>query len=107
MILWTIYCLQISHITVINKLYNLYSQWSSKTRKLVSSFNSLYNYIIIGNNFPRGKQIDYVLGKWSNEEFAELPEMITKSEQIIVSFAAIGIDRTMTQFNKCFNVTMI
>ena len=53
----------------------------------------------IGNNFPRGKQIDYVLGKWSNEEFADLPEMITKSEQIIVSFAAIGIDRTMTQFN--------
>jgi len=53
----------------------------------------------IGNNFPRGKQVDYVLGKWSNEEFADLPEMITKSEQIIVSFGAIGISRTMSQFN--------
>lgn len=53
----------------------------------------------IGNNFSKGQQVDYVLGKWSNDEQEKLPDLITHSVNAIESFAQIGLDRTMNFFN--------
>ncbi|NND33488.1 MAG: aminoacyl-tRNA hydrolase, partial [Saprospiraceae bacterium] len=54
----------------------------------------------IGNTFGKGKQVDYVLGKWSDEEKEKLPELIKKGGEIALSFAAIGIGHTMTRYNS-------
>lgn len=54
----------------------------------------------IGNNFPRGRQVEFVLGKWQSEELPYVKDKILKSVEIIESFAAIGIERTMNFFNK-------
>lgn len=53
----------------------------------------------IGNNFNKGKQINYVLGEWNKEEASQLPIFIDKSIDAIKSFATIGIEKTMNQFN--------
>ncbi len=53
----------------------------------------------IGNDFGKGQQIKYVLGKWSNKEADFLPEYIDKAADMTVSFATIGIARTMNAFN--------
>lgn len=53
----------------------------------------------IGNEFPKGRQVDFVLGKWDKKEENEIPFLLDKACDIIVSFAAIGITRTMNQFN--------
>ncbi|MFW6227401.1 MAG: aminoacyl-tRNA hydrolase [Bacteroidota bacterium] len=54
----------------------------------------------IGNDFPRGTQVDYVLGKWDEEEKKLLPEKIDQAIEIIKAFGTIGINHTMNQFNK-------
>lgn len=54
----------------------------------------------IGNNFPPGMQINYVLGRFSSEEEKQLPERIDKAIEIIKSFCLAGVDTTMNQFNK-------
>jgi PTH1 family peptidyl-tRNA hydrolase len=54
----------------------------------------------IGNDFPKGKQIDFVLGRWTPDELPYVKDKILKSIDVIESFATVGIDRTMTQFNK-------
>ena len=53
----------------------------------------------IGNNFGKGQQVDYVLSNFTKEEFEKLPPLITKANEIILSFSALGIERTMSQFN--------
>ncbi len=54
----------------------------------------------IGGDFPKGYQVDYVLGEWSDEEKKVLPERIQKTCEIIFSFGTIGIERTMNFYNK-------
>ena len=54
----------------------------------------------IGNNFPRGMQIDYVLGHFEEEERKDIPERLEKAGEIIRSFCLAGIEITMNQFNK-------
>lgn len=54
----------------------------------------------IGQSFPKGGQVDFVLGKWKKEETDLVAVKIEKSVEIIESFAAIGIDKTMTAFNN-------
>lgn len=49
----------------------------------------------IGNDFSRGKQVNYVLGKWSEDEAAELPNILEKAAETIKAYATIGIDRAM------------
>ena len=53
----------------------------------------------IGDEFSKGKQIDYVLGEFTSDEQIELSGLIEKSCDMILSFASIGIQRTMNQFN--------
>ena len=53
----------------------------------------------IGNDFPKGYQTDYVLGKWDNNQLESIDENIEKTKQIIFSFCTIGIDMTMNNLN--------
>ena len=54
----------------------------------------------IGNDFPRGMQVDWVLGRYSEEELKTLQPRIELGVEIIKSFVLAGIDITMNQFNK-------
>lgn len=54
----------------------------------------------IGNNFPKGRQVDFVLGRWTSEELPVIKEKVLKSVEIIESFAAQGIVKTMNTYNK-------
>ena len=54
----------------------------------------------IGNDFPQGGQIDWVLGRYSDEELQQLQSSIDTSVEIIKSFVLAGIDITMNQYNK-------
>lgn len=54
----------------------------------------------IGNDFSKGQQVDYVLGRWGEDEMETLNDRIKTSIGIIKSFATIGTARTMNQFNK-------
>jgi PTH1 family peptidyl-tRNA hydrolase len=53
----------------------------------------------IGNNYERGKQVEYVLGKWNEAESKELPVLLDKSIQAIESFVLEGLERSMTKYN--------
>ena len=53
----------------------------------------------IGNEFSRGQQIDWVLGKFTDEEMVTLKPAIDTATEIIKSFTLAGIDITMNQFN--------
>ena len=54
----------------------------------------------IGNDYPRGGQIDWVLGKYSEEDMKQLQPAIDLGVEIIKSFVLAGIDITMNQYNK-------
>lgn len=54
----------------------------------------------IGDNFPRGGQIDYVLDRFSEEEQRLLPERIDMAVDMIRSFCLAGIHITMNQYNN-------
>jgi len=54
----------------------------------------------IGNEFQRGGQIDYVLGRYTDEELQTLQPAIDTAVELIKSFVLAGIDITMNQFNK-------
>lgn len=54
----------------------------------------------IGNEFAQGRQVDYVLGKFTDEERTLLNPLMDKAVECIKSFVLAGIDRTMNQYNK-------
>jgi PTH1 family peptidyl-tRNA hydrolase len=54
----------------------------------------------IGNNFPKGRQVEFVLGRWSDMERPLVRVKIEKSVELIESFANSGIERTMNLYNK-------
>lgn len=54
----------------------------------------------IGNDFPRGGQIDWVLGKFSPEELTELSSTIETASDVIKSFVLSGLDFTMNAYNS-------
>jgi PTH1 family peptidyl-tRNA hydrolase len=53
----------------------------------------------IGNDFKKGQQIDFVIGKWNTGEKKIVELKIEKSVEVIESFASIGLSRTMTMAN--------
>lgn len=53
----------------------------------------------ISDEFKKGKQVDYVLGEWNEDEKAKLTERLEKSAEIIQSFALAGLNNTMNEFN--------
>ena len=54
----------------------------------------------IGNDFPRGMQIQWVLGRFDNEDLDVLNPKIETAVDIIKSFVLAGIDITMNAYNK-------
>jgi PTH1 family peptidyl-tRNA hydrolase len=54
----------------------------------------------IGNDFHPGQQVDYVLSRFTNEQFEKLPPIMDKTIDMILSFCSIGINRTMNEFNS-------
>lgn len=54
----------------------------------------------IGNDFPKGRQVEFVLGKWRSDELPYVKDKILKSVEVIESFATTGIERTMNAYNK-------
>jgi PTH1 family peptidyl-tRNA hydrolase len=54
----------------------------------------------IGNNFAKGMQVEYVLSKWFKEEIPIVKIKIEKCIDVIESFAAVGIDKTMSLVNN-------
>ncbi|MDL2282140.1 aminoacyl-tRNA hydrolase [Parabacteroides sp. OttesenSCG-928-G06] len=54
----------------------------------------------VGNQFPRGGQVDYVLGMFDPEELEVMPQRLERAIEIIKSFCLAGIQITMNQFNN-------
>ncbi len=59
----------------------------------------------VGNSFPKGMQVEFVLSKWFKEELPLVKLKIDKSIEVIESFAAIGIDKTMGMVNNIIFTT--
>jgi len=54
----------------------------------------------IGSDFPKGMQIQFVLGKWKPAEIPIVKDMLLKSVEAIECFATQGISKAMTMYNK-------
>lgn len=54
----------------------------------------------IGNDFPKGRQVDYVLGKWKPSEEDVVKKKVIRCTQVIEDFALIGLEKTMAQVNS-------
>ncbi len=54
----------------------------------------------IGNDFARGYQSDYVLGKWTRDEEEVMIPRIKMAVEMVKSFVVRGIDQTMTDYNE-------
>lgn len=99
-------------LTIVDDLALPFGKSRLKTKGSDAGHNGLKNIIEllgttafprlrigIGDDFSKGKQIDYVLGEWSPEEKEELPKIIKKAIETIKSFGTIGVTRTMNFFN--------
>ncbi|WP_082703935.1 aminoacyl-tRNA hydrolase [Lutibacter profundi] len=53
----------------------------------------------VGSAFSKGRQVDYVLGEWNEDENNLLPERLKKSCEIIKSFGTAGLNNTMNTYN--------
>lgn len=53
----------------------------------------------ISDEFSKGRQIDYVLGEWNEDESSKLKERLEKSIELIKSFGTAGINNTMNTYN--------
>ena len=53
----------------------------------------------ISDTFSKGRQVDYVLGEWTEDENKTLKERLEKSVELIKSFPLAGINNTMNTFN--------
>lgn len=53
----------------------------------------------ISDEFKKGRQVDYVLGEWNEDEKVKLQERLDKSVEVILSFALAGLANTMNEFN--------
>jgi len=53
----------------------------------------------ISDEFSQGRQVDYVLGEWTDEENTQLKERLKISAELVKSFALAGVNTTMNQFN--------
>ena len=53
----------------------------------------------IANQFNKGGQVDYVLGKWGKEELLTLDERIKIAADAVKDFAFIGLQRCMNTYN--------
>lgn len=53
----------------------------------------------VGSEFSRGKQVDYVLGEWNEEEKSTLGERLKRTAEMSLSFVLAGAKNTMNEYN--------
>ncbi len=53
----------------------------------------------IGDDFAKGRQSDFVLSRFSKDEFKQLPDAIQKAVDMILAFCTMGVEKTMSQYN--------
>jgi PTH1 family peptidyl-tRNA hydrolase len=53
----------------------------------------------ISDQFKKGKQVDYVLGEWDEEEEHKMPERLEIALEIVKSFCTVGLENTMSSYN--------
>jgi PTH1 family peptidyl-tRNA hydrolase len=53
----------------------------------------------IGNEFGKGRQVDFVLGTWTGDEKKVMEETVKKASEAVISFVLEGVDRAMNKFN--------
>ena len=54
----------------------------------------------IGNDYPKGQQVDFVLSRFTPAEFDALPALMDKAIEMIFGFCTMGPERTMSSFNQ-------
>jgi len=54
----------------------------------------------IGDDFLKGQQVNHVLGKWAHKELSSINDRIELAIEMIKSFGFIGLELTMTRYNK-------
>lgn len=54
----------------------------------------------IGNNFPRGRQVEFVLKPFTDNEMSELPPFLDRAGDMVLSFCTAGVQQTMNIFNQ-------
>jgi len=54
----------------------------------------------IGNDFPKGMQVDYVLGKWNKGEEEMVAKKIERAAIAVEEFVFMGLDKAMESVNK-------
>lgn len=54
----------------------------------------------IGNDFPKGKQVEYVLGRFTDSQTLELPALLDRAADCVESFVLAGAHATMNKFNS-------
>ncbi|WP_228238167.1 aminoacyl-tRNA hydrolase [Allomuricauda sp. M10] len=53
----------------------------------------------VGSDFGKGRQVDYVLGKWNTEEVKAMPDRLMIAADLVRSFVFAGVKNTMNEFN--------
>ena len=54
----------------------------------------------IGDQFGKGQQVDYVLSNFTRQELDQLPDLMLRANEMVLSFCTIGPAHTMSQFNS-------
>ncbi len=58
----------------------------------------------VGSNYSRGRQVDFVLGKWSSEEESHLIPRLNDAANLVKSFGTAGIANTMNSYNGNYDI---
>jgi peptidyl-tRNA hydrolase, PTH1 family len=69
-------------------------------QELLQSTNYARLRFGIGSEFSKGHQVNYVLGKWDENESAKIKERVSRTGEMVLSFCAAGLANTMNQFNN-------
>jgi PTH1 family peptidyl-tRNA hydrolase len=54
----------------------------------------------VGNNFAKGRQVDYVLGEWDEEEKKTLTTRVETASDFVKAFALEGLNNAMNKYNN-------
>ena len=54
----------------------------------------------IGNDFPRGGQVDFVLGHFTDEDLQTMPERVALATDAVRTFCLAGVQTAMNQYNN-------
>ena len=53
----------------------------------------------IGSDYAKGQQADFVLSRFTKQEFDQLPPLMGKAIDMILGFCTMGVEKTMSQYN--------